>query len=207
MDKSKLRRRMRETRRSLDEATRLELSARGCEALRSSRFYRRAKNIACYIPFDGEASPQPLAAQASADGKNIYLPLVGTRKPQPLRFAQVGATTEFRNNRYGIAEPDTANARLIEPRWLDLVVMPLVAFDDNGNRLGMGSGYYDRTFHFLAHRRLWLKPSLVGIAFNVQQVTALQPAPWDIPMAAVATETGLVDCLRNRSNDEPGSNR
>jgi 5-formyltetrahydrofolate cyclo-ligase len=197
MDKSQLRRRMRKTRRSLDETTRFELSARCCEALRGSRFYRRATNIACYIPFDGEASPQPLMAQAAADGKSVYLPLVGSRRLQPLRFAHVDATTELRHNRYGIPEPDPADARLIDPRRLDLVVVPLVAFDKTGNRLGMGSGYYDRTFHFLAHRRFWLKPRLVGIAFDVQQVSTLRPSAWDIPLAAVATETGLVLCARN----------
>ena len=91
MDKSELRQRLRRTRRALDEATRVELSARCCEFARGSRFYRRAKNIACYVPFDGEASPEPLVAQALADGKNVFLPLVGSRKPQPLRFARLDA--------------------------------------------------------------------------------------------------------------------
>jgi 5-formyltetrahydrofolate cyclo-ligase len=207
MDKSELRQRLRRTRRALDEATRVELSARCCEFVRGSRFYRRATNIACYVPFDGEASPEPLVAQALADGKNVFLPLVGSRKPQPLRFARVDAKTKLRINRYGIPEPDPTHAQLIEPRWLDLVIVPLVAFDVAGNRLGMGSGFYDRTFQFLAHRRTWIKPRLVGFAFDVQQVSALQPSAWDIPVHAVATETGLVLCAPNRSNEQPGSDK
>ncbi len=97
----------------------------------------------------------------------------------------------MRVNQYGITEPDPDSTQLVCRGRLDLVLVPLVAFDGNGNRLGMGAGYYDRTFHFLRHRRHWLKPRLVGLAFDMQRVADLQPAAWDVPLNAVVTETGL----------------
>jgi 5-formyltetrahydrofolate cyclo-ligase len=200
MDKSRLRRRMREARRALDEQTRLELSLRICESLRHSNFYRRASVIACYFPFDGEVDPTDLVRAATADRKQVCLTMVGRDHSGRMRFAAFRPDTRMRINQYGIAEPDPDSAQLVCRRRLDIVLVPLVAFDGNGNRLGMGAGYYDRTFHFLRHRRHWMKPRLVGLAFDMQQVADLQPAEWDIPLSAVATETGLIRFARKRSH-------
>lgn len=192
MNKSEQRRRVRDLRRSLDHETRLRYSAQSCELLRNSPYYRRARRIAGYVAFDGEMSPDPLLQQAVSDGKELYLPVVGTARHPALRFARVDADTEFRQNRYGIMEPNPATAECVEARWLDTVIVPLVAFDNDGNRLGMGSGYYDRTFHFLLRRRHWRKPKLVGLAYDAQRVATLEPSDWDVPLNAVATETSLI---------------
>ena len=69
--------------------------------------------------------------------------------------------------------------------------MPLVAFDMRGNRLGMGGGYYDRTFAYLLNRRRWRRPILIGVAYEFQGVDSLTTRPWDIPLHGVATEAGL----------------
>ena len=74
---------------------------------------------------------------------------------------------------------------------IDLVLMPLTAFDAHGHRLGMGGGYYDRTFSFRRGRAHWLRPRLVGVAWAFQRVDALDVAPWDVPMDAVATDRGV----------------
>jgi 5-formyltetrahydrofolate cyclo-ligase len=65
---------------------------------------------------------------------------------------------------------------------------PVVAFDANKNRIGMGGGYYDRCFHFLRNRRKWLKPKLIGVAFACQQVKNITPETWDIPFYKVVTD-------------------
>jgi 5-formyltetrahydrofolate cyclo-ligase len=71
------------------------------------------------------------------------------------------------------------------------VLAPLVAFDRSGNRLGMGGGYYDRSFAYLRHRVHWRRPRLIGYAYGFQEVQALERAHWDVPLSGVVTELGL----------------
>jgi len=75
---------------------------------------------------------------------------------------------------------------------LDIALVPLVAFDDYGRRLGMGGGYYDRTFAYLRHREHWRRPKLIGVAFEFQRVAELPAQPWDVPLDGIITEKGLL---------------
>jgi 5-formyltetrahydrofolate cyclo-ligase len=84
-----------------------------------------------------------------------------------------------------------AAADTINPRWLDLVLVPLVGFDERGTRLGMGAGFYDRHFAFLRHRRTWHWPRLLGLAFDVQRVERLADAAHDVPLWGIVTERGI----------------
>ena len=96
------------------------------------------------------------------------------------------------SNALGIAEPE--HTRRFDPRkvWsLDLMLLPLVAFDAAGNRLGMGGGFYDHTLAYLHQRRRWRKPTLLGAAFALQQVDHLEAGVWDVPLDGVATEHGV----------------
>jgi 5-formyltetrahydrofolate cyclo-ligase len=101
----------------------------------------------------------------------------------------VAAEGATRANHLGIDEP--AGACEIGARWLDLVFLPLVGFDSHGMRLGMGGGYYDRTFAFLNLRTAWRAPRLVGIAYEFQHIDRIEPAPHDVRLDAVVTEDGL----------------
>lgn len=94
-------------------------------------------------------------------------------------------------NRFGIPEPALSADAACSLQGLGLVLMPLVAFDDQGNRLGMGGGYYDRTFAYLRGRRHWRVPPLVGVAYECQRLSALPTRTWDIPLRGVVTERGL----------------
>lgn len=120
-----------------------------------------------------------------AAGKQVYLPIVHGKS---LKFARFTEQTHLQKNRFGIDEP-VAVATLQTDR-LNLVLAPLVAFDQNGNRLGMGGGYYDRTFAFLAKCARPAALKLVGVAFEFQRTELPNPRPWDIPLDAVVTETG-----------------
>ena len=111
-----------------------------------------------------------------------------------LRFAPWRAGDPLVNNRFGIPEPDLAPASLLDPSQLTVAVMPLVGFDAFGQRLGMGGGWYDRTFAF-RHERL-APPYLVGAAFDVQRVESLTGAAWDVAVDAVCTETTFIDCRK-----------
>jgi 5-formyltetrahydrofolate cyclo-ligase len=103
-----------------------------------------------------------------------------------LRFAPWRPGAPLATNRFGIPEPAVANDALLRPEAMDLVVVPLVAFDAGCHRLGMGGGWYDRSFAFRRERDA--PPWLVGAAFALQQADALHPQSWDVPLDAVCTE-------------------
>ena len=79
----------------------------------------------------------------------------------------------------------------MKPWALDLVITPLVAFDAEGNRMGMGGGYYDRSFAWRKRRRIWRGPMLVGYAYELQKLNSIRASDWDVPMDAVVTESAL----------------
>lgn len=133
--------------------------------------------IASYLPMAGEADPAPLAEAALTRGWRLVLPHVTTRA-EPMRFLAWEEGDPLERGPFGLRQP-AADAMAMIP---DLVLTPLLAFDDAGNRLGQGAGYYDRAFAVL--------PGAVriGIAWSVQQVEQLAPEAWDVPLHAIITE-------------------
>ena len=120
-------------------------------------------------------------------GRSLYLPVIAGAR---LWFSPFAPDTAMADNRFGIPEPRARRRAM--PAWaLDLVLMPLVAFDDAGNRIGMGGGFYDRTFAYLNHRRHLRRPVLVGAAFSFQHRPRLDARPWDVPLDAVVTDRGF----------------
>jgi 5-formyltetrahydrofolate cyclo-ligase len=150
--------------------------------------FRRARRIGLYWPIDGELDTRPLLAHALAAGKQVYLPGFAGCPPGQMRWRPLAPGLPLRRLRFGVTEP-VAPRRAIDPRRLDLVFTPLVAFDDHGHRLGMGGGFYDRCFAFLAGPAR--RPELIGLAYHFQRVPEIQAQPWDVPLAAVITERGV----------------
>ena len=109
-----------------------------------------------------------------------------------LRFAPWRPGDALVSNRFGIPEPALEPGSRLDPSELAVVLLPLVAFSGAGTRLGMGGGYYDRTFAF--RKDSPAPPRLVGAGYDFQREDALQPQPWDVPLDAVATESGLHPC-------------
>ena len=103
-----------------------------------------------------------------------------------LRFGSWKPGAPLVTNRYGIPEPDVDADTLLEPEQLALAVLPLVGFDDCGNRLGMGGGWYDRSFAF--RQSQCAPPWLVGAAFAIQQLDDVDSQDWDVPLDAVCCE-------------------
>jgi 5-formyltetrahydrofolate cyclo-ligase len=97
-------------------------------------------------------------------------------------------------NRYGIPEPNVASASLLKPNELHLVLLPLLGFDRTGHRLGMGGGYYDRSFAF--RHDAAAPPTLIGVGYALQELPKFDAGHWDVPLDAVVTETGLVEFER-----------
>ncbi|OOG24799.1 5-formyltetrahydrofolate cyclo-ligase [Thioalkalivibrio denitrificans] len=189
--RDELRRRLRSERAALSADEQARRSAEIARHVIRSALFNRATHVAVYIPCRGEVDPLPVAAAARARGKRLYLPVLDPAHPHRLWFLPWHARERLQPNRYGIPEPVAPRGRRVSPRHLDLVLAPLVGFDRHGNRLGMGGGYYDTTFAFLAQRRHWQKPRLLGMAYAFQEVDDLTPEPWDVPLTAIATESGI----------------
>jgi 5-formyltetrahydrofolate cyclo-ligase len=154
--------------------------------LQRMRAYQRARAIAIYFCIDGEVDLSPVIEHARSSGKAIFVPVLAQNG---LRFIELGDRAVYRRNRFGIPEP--GSGRRIDPRELDVVLAPLVAFDARGHRLGMGKGYYDRSFGFLRLRTRWRKPKLIGIGFGFQKIDRLVPQHWDVPLWGAVTNTGV----------------
>ena len=149
---------------------------------------RRAQRIACYLANDGEIDLAPVVAFLRNLGREVLLPAL---HDDGLWFFPYSADTPMKDNRFGIPEPCLPPRVRCPARELDVVLMPLVAVDSSGNRLGMGGGYYDRTFSYLKARSVWKRPLLIGVAYEFQRVARLPTQPWDIPLHALATEKQL----------------
>ena len=192
MDTKALRQQIRQQRRALSDVEREHASFLLCERIAASRSFQQSKHIAFYLTNDGEIDLTLLIKHAWQQKKKVYLPVLAEPNTQRLWFIPYTPDTKLRNNRFGIPEPIHSNKiRLRKTLSLDLILMPLVAFDPQGNRVGMGGGFYDRTLAFLRHRKYWHKPNLMGVAYEFQKQKQLQTNPWDIPLQAIATETCL----------------
>lgn len=193
-----IRREMRRRRRALSPHEQ-DRAARQLERLLGRQpLFQRSRHIAFYIANDGEIDPHRVLRSALHRGKRCYLPVLHPTEAGKLWFLPYTPQTPLIANRFGIVEPALHAGRRIPAAALDLVLLPLVAFDRSGARLGMGAGFYDRTFAFKngtkerAQRRQ--NPSLLGLAHSCQETARLPVAPWDVPLRAIATESGIVVC-------------
>jgi len=185
------RRQMRAKRQALDHNARHVASQCVARHVMGSRLFQRAKHIAFYHPNQGELDPTPMLHYIWQMNKHCYLPILHPLKHNLLWFGEYQQDTELMPNSYGIPEPMCSN-RQVRPPWaMNIVFVPLVAFDKKGNRIGMGSGYYDRTFAFTQQPQR-PRPKLIGLAYDFQEVDAISTERWDIPLDAVVTPSQLI---------------
>ena len=185
-ERRQLRQRVRAARREVPPAARVAADRAIARHILASPEFRSAERIALFLAFDGEPSMQSVIAAAAARGKRVYAPVLTGGK---MHFAELDTGGALATNFFGILEPRVGSA--IDARELDLVLTPLVAFDDRGVRVGVGRGYYDRCFRFLLNRRHWRHPKLMGVAYDLQRVPRLVRQPWDVLLAGAITETGV----------------
>lgn len=187
LSRVQLRRLLRQKRRALPAGAQRQ-AARGLyRQLAQKPQFRRARHIALYLPNDGEIDPRPLLREAQRRGKHTYLPVLSAWPRTKMVFQRVTRHEKLAGNRFRILEPRPQPARQRKIWALDLVLLPLVGFDDRGGRLGMGGGFYDRSLAYLRQRKNWHKPTLMGLAHECQRVDALAMASWDVPLQATVT--------------------
>jgi 5-formyltetrahydrofolate cyclo-ligase len=183
--KARLRSEIRAERMALPVLEARTSARRAIHRLWSLPILARARNLALYLPVGGELDCTPLAVQAWQRGRAVFLPVI---TGATLRFAPFNPESELQPNCFGIPEPATSVRHWRTARQLDVIVAPLVAFDFQGHRLGMGGGYYDRTLAFLMRRPCSRRPHFVALAFEMQRTSTVPSDPWDVCLDAVVTE-------------------
>ena len=186
------RRHLRTLRHGLNTSQRRAAAEQVARQFPLASVFARHRRIALYLASDGEIDPAPLLQRLIAAGRQCYLPVLSPHRHRPMRFARYLPGIAMRPNRFSIPEPSVPPASMLSAQCLDLVIMPLVGFDQHGNRLGMGGGFYDRTLAFLHHRDSYRRPLLVGLAYQFQCVDGLREQCWDVPLNAVLTDRALL---------------
>jgi 5-formyltetrahydrofolate cyclo-ligase len=177
---------LRARRRALDPAARTASAT--AVAARARAHLEGVRRLGAYVATRGELDPAPLVAWAHAAGIEVYLPRVaGTG----LEFARHTADQPLVPGRFGIPEPPPGAARA-GAAALDVVLVPLVAVDATGTRVGTGGGYYDRTFAFRLTPGAPARPRLVGLAYHWQELGHLDSQAWDVPLDLVVTDRAIV---------------
>lgn len=195
MDKASLRREMRAKRRALNRAE-AHAAALALRRLALRHGLLRHARIGFYLPMAEEIDVVPLLNNALWSRRACYLPVVPHRLAQRLWFSRLGEQDSWYQNRFGIYEHGSRDR--VRAQQLDILFLPLVAFDASGNRLGMGGGFYDASLAYLRHRRVFRKPKLVGVAYDFQRVESLPSEPWDVPLQAVLTDKALYRFPQNK---------
>ncbi|WP_239954017.1 5-formyltetrahydrofolate cyclo-ligase [Pantoea sp. Z09] len=187
LDRHALRQHVRHLRRALTEEQQVQAAALLAEHAVNFAPLANARHIALFLSVDGEINTRPLIAKLWQQKKQIYLPVLHPFAAGHLLFLRYTPETVLTPNKLRIPEPPLDIRSLITLDQLDVMMVPLVAFDSSGQRLGMGGGFYDRTLqNWRQHRFL-----PVGVAHDCQQVEQLPTAEWDVPLPAVLTPSRL----------------
>lgn len=191
--KNKLREQLSQQRNALSALQKEKKSRQIASHVVRSNVFQGAQNIAFYLSVNAEANPASTQITPFESHKQFYLPVLAEAENQGLLFAPVHQSSEFKLNKFSIPEPQCLPEELITGENLDLVLVPLLGFDKQGNRLGMGGGYYDRSFAF-KNTSTSIKPVLMGFAYALQEVPQLQAESWDVKLDYIATENGISQC-------------
>ena len=180
-----IRERLKEKRKNLTKEQSSELSHAIFLRIIRSSWIQEHSNIGIYYALNGEADTLKLIEFLWSNNQNAFLPVMHHNS---LLFGNFAPNSDLNENTYGIPEPELTKENQVSALELDMVFVPLVAFDQDGYRLGMGGGYYDRTFEKKLKDQKPTTPLLVGLAYEFQKQNNLVHEPWDVPLDMVVTE-------------------
>ncbi|MDE2272358.1 MAG: 5-formyltetrahydrofolate cyclo-ligase [Xanthomonadaceae bacterium] len=194
-----LRARMQARRDGLDARQRIAAAAGVFKSLQQLPEFLTDSNVAGYWAMRGELPLNLAVASLRRNGQHYFLPVLGDGKH--LRFAEYPEGAGLRSNRFGIPEPDTDARSRHGAGDMDVILLPLLAFDRRGHRLGTGGGWYDRSLAFLQDTRRPSRPLLVGVGYAFQEADTIPAQHWDIDLDYVATDSELIACHPTESNE------
>lgn len=155
--------------------------------------WRPGRRVALFLGMPDEVDLRPCLAIAWRRGVRLYVPRILSLRRGAMTFVPLAPGARLRKNRFGIEEPEVGPARRVAAIQLDTILVPLVGFDADCHRIGMGAGFYDRAMRRRGRspESSFRHPRLVGIAYEVQRVEHIEPAPWDVALDMVVTERGI----------------
>jgi 5-formyltetrahydrofolate cyclo-ligase len=193
MNLRELRQHLRAGRRAIADADRRIYDSAIRASLRRLGIWQRGRRVAAFLGMPGEVDLRPCFGPAWQRGVRLYVPHIVSRRDGTMVLVPLVSGAPLRGNLFGIAEPLHGSRGRIPVRHLDTILVPLVGFDRQGHRLGMGAGYYDRALRpRLDRMQPFRRPRLIGIAYSIQQVDRLEPASWDVALDLVVTERGIL---------------
>ncbi|MDT0593529.1 5-formyltetrahydrofolate cyclo-ligase [Glaciecola petra] len=180
-------------RNSVSPKQQKEQALRLLECFQRNVMSPKLQKVALYITNKAELDTAPLISFLWQLNIDVYVPVLHPFCKGHLLFIRYAQTTPMTHNKYAIAEPILDVRNVIPLAELDTMLVPLVCFDEHGNRLGMGGGYYDRTLsaiNKLSHKN---KPQieLIGLAYDIQKALSLPNEKWDVPLTKVLTPSRL----------------
>lgn len=189
--KKNIRERIKSERAAIPETERRDSDKAICERFLSLASYRYANTLLLYAPIDGEIDVMPIARAALADGKKVAFPRCDS-KDRTMVFRYISSEDDLAPSHFGIREPDdSANAYDPSSGELTVCVIPALAFDREGYRVGYGGGYYDRFLN-------GFNGSKVGLIYRKFLIDKAPRGRFDTAVDAMVTEKGVITPCRTR---------
>lgn len=188
MDKQAIRQQVRERRNTLTSQEQKHAAQQLVTSINALECLPHSAKIGLYLSFDGELNTHPVIEALWEKHKQVFVPVLHPFRQGYLVFVEYTPNTPMLSNQFNIREPQLTCQHICPLSELDILFMPLVAFDALGNRLGMGGGFYDRTLS-VHHQESRQKPSLIGLAHDCQKFDKLPIEPWDIKINKIITPT------------------
>ncbi|MXP51206.1 5-formyltetrahydrofolate cyclo-ligase [Pantoea sp. SoEX] len=190
LKRNDIRKYMRNLRNSISKKQQLESSTKLTKLLVNYTSLIKANNIASFLSVDGEIDTNLATYIFLQKRKNIFLPILDPCKPHNLLFIKYELETNLILNKFNIPEPEFNAKNLINLENIDVMLVPLVAFDISGQRLGFGGGFYDRILKY------WEKYSFlpIGLAYDFQLTKEIPKKKWDIPLPIIITPSKIWKC-------------
>lgn len=182
-----LRQKIRDLRKSISPELHAHYSSQLIDQFARSEKIKNAQCVALYFSVDGEIDTAGVIDWCLKRGKKVALPVLHPFSKGNLLFMNYDQNTIMVKNKYNIPEPELNVQYVIPLSRIDILFTPMVAFDKEGNRLGMGGGYYDRTLQTYHHEQKGPYP--IGLALDIQEVDTLPTEIWDVPLPEIITPT------------------
>jgi 5-formyltetrahydrofolate cyclo-ligase len=196
-DRNVIRRQLRRARRELPRATQQQAARRVAQQLTCAMILRPGRRIGIYLAMPGELNLGPTIERAWLRGCHLFVPHIVSTTRGEMEFYPYTRDSRLVIHRWGIPQLAAPVGRSsVSTLTLDAVLVPIVAFDANGHRLGMGAAFYDRHFARLRSARQWHRPRLIGVAYSFQQIAAIAAQAHDVPLDAVVTESAFTTFAR-----------
>ena len=186
--RKKIRQEILKQRRTIPDEDAYKAGLNIVKVLKEHPFFTSKKIVASYVSTGGEISTSPLNDYL-LDAHDLILPFININVKGSMDFYSFKKGDSLIENRFHILEPENKKENLIRPDLIDAIVVPLVAFDNRGNRMGMGGGYYDRMLKKISAECL-----LIGIAYDFQLIDNVPTESWDMPLDEVITPTAHYIC-------------